>query len=55
MTRHWTAFFEGVRALLPMVPGVIPFGLVTGVMAVEQGFSPGATLGMTLLFSAGSA
>lgn len=38
-----------------MVPGVIPFGLVTGVMAVEQGFSPGATLGMSLLFFAGSA
>lgn len=40
---------------MPMVPGVIPFGLVTGVMAVEQGFSPFATLGMTLLFYAGSA
>lgn len=58
MSRHWTAkdaFFNGVRALIPMVPGVIPFGLVTGVMAVEQGFSPFATLGMTLLFFAGSA
>lgn len=58
MTQYWTArtaFLDGVRALMPMVPGVIPFGLVTGVMAVEQGLSPLTTLGMTLLFYAGSA
>lgn len=58
MTHYWmerAAFLEGVRALMPMVPGVIPFGLVTGITAVEQGFSPFATLGMTLLFYAGSA
>lgn len=58
MTRYWTAkeaFIDGIRALMPMVPGVIPFGLVTGITAVEQGLSPFATLGMTLLFYAGSA
>lgn len=58
MTRYWTAkaaFLDGIRALMPMVPGVIPFGLVTGITAVEQGLSPFATLGMTLLFFAGSA
>lgn len=49
------AFFGGVRALLPLTPGVIPFGLVTGITAVEQGLSAGTTLGMTLLFFAGSA
>jgi len=58
LTRYWaanTAFLEGVRALMPMVPGVIPFGLVTGITAVEQGFSGFETLVMTLLFYAGSA
>lgn len=58
VTRYWTAkaaFFDGVRALMPMVPGVIPFGLVTGITAVEQGLSPLTTIGMTLLFFAGSA
>lgn len=49
------AFAQGVRALLPLTPGVIPFGLVTGVMAIKLGLSPFAAMGMTLLFYAGSA
>ncbi|MFJ3485962.1 AzlC family ABC transporter permease [Pseudomonas sp. NPDC090202] len=49
------AFMQGVRALLPLTPGVIPFGLITGVMAIEMGMAPGTTIGMTLLFYAGSA
>nr|WP_067290455.1 AzlC family ABC transporter permease [Marinobacterium profundum] len=49
------AFLAGVRALLPAAPGVIPFGLVTGVTAIEQGLSPLTTIGMTLLFFAGAA
>lgn len=49
------AFLCGVRALLPLVPGVIPFGLVTGITATEQGFTPLETLLMTLLMFAGSA
>jgi predicted branched-subunit amino acid permease len=38
-----------------MVPGVIPFGLLTGVLATNMGLSPGTTMGMTLLFYSGSA
>jgi len=49
------AFMHGVRMLLPLTPGVIPFGLITGVMAIEMGMSPGMTMGMTLLFYSGSA
>jgi len=49
------AFMHGVRTLIPLTPGVIPFGLVTGVMAIEMGMSPGMTMGMTLLFYSGSA
>ncbi|WP_425929718.1 AzlC family ABC transporter permease [Pseudomonas sp. NyZ201] len=49
------AFGAGVRALLPLTPGVIPFGLVTGVMAVKMGMSPTMAIGMTLLFYSGSA
>lgn len=49
------AFLQGVRTLLPLTPGVIPFGLVTGVMAVEMGLSPGTIVGMTVLFFSGSA
>jgi predicted branched-subunit amino acid permease len=49
------AFLGGVRTLTPLIPGVIPFGLVTGVMAIDMGMSPGTTMGMTLLFYSGSA
>jgi 4-azaleucine resistance transporter AzlC len=49
------AFAHGVQTLIPLIPGVIPFGLVTGVMATEMGMSPGTTMGMTLLFYSGSA
>ena len=51
--RHF--FIEGARDLLPMIPGVLPFGLVTGASSASLGFSPEMTLGATLLFFAGSA
>jgi 4-azaleucine resistance transporter AzlC len=49
------AFLQGVRALIPLTPGVIPFGLVTGIMAIKLGLSPLTAMGMTLLFYSGSA
>lgn len=49
------AFWHGARALVPLTPGVVPFGLITGVMAIGMGMSPGMTIGMTLMFYAGSA
>lgn len=49
------AFIQGVRALMPLTPGVIPFGLVTGVMAIKMGMSPAMAIGMTLIFYSGSA
>lgn len=51
--RH--AFMHGVRVLLPLTPGVIPFGLVTGVTAINMGLSPATTLGMAAMFYSGSA
>lgn len=49
------AFWAGVRTLIPLTPGVVPFGLVAGVMAIDLGMSPGMTMAMTLLFYSGSA
>lgn len=49
------AFWAGARSLVPLIPGVLPFGLVAGVMAIEMGMSPGTAMGMTLLFYSGSA
>ncbi|EXJ12493.1 AzlC family ABC transporter permease [Nitrincola nitratireducens] len=48
-------FFSGVRDLLPMIPGIIPFGLITGAYSSNLGFSFDMTLFATLLFFAGSA
>lgn len=49
------AFMQGVRALLPLTPGIIPFGLLTGIMAIKLGMSPFTAMSMTLLFYSGSA
>ncbi|PSJ47435.1 branched-chain amino acid permease [Zobellella endophytica] len=46
---------EGVKDLLPMIPGVLPFGLITGANSASLGLSPEMTIGATLLFFAGSA
>ncbi|POG09614.1 branched-chain amino acid permease [Pseudomonas putida] len=49
------AFTEGVRAVLPLMTGMVPFGLITGVTAIGIGMSPLDAMGMTLLFYSGSA
>ncbi|MFF7706595.1 AzlC family ABC transporter permease [Pseudomonas sp. NPDC007930] len=49
------AFIQGARALAPLAPGVVPFGLVTGVTAIDLGMTPATAIGMTLLFYSGSA
>lgn len=38
-----------------MIPGVLPFGLITGANSANLGLSPEMTIGATLLFFAGSA
>jgi 4-azaleucine resistance transporter AzlC len=48
------AWWAGIKALLPIAPGIVPFGLVTGVTAVKSGLAPDTALGMTTLFYAGS-
>lgn len=49
------AFWLGVRDLLPLVSGVLPFGLIAGATGVSLGMSPEMVMGMTVLFFAGSA
>lgn len=52
---HRTQFWLGVRNLLPLVSGVLPFGLIAGAQGVSLGMTPEAIMAMTLLFFAGSA
>ncbi len=48
-------FRYGVRAILPILLGTIPFGLIYGVSAVAAGMPPAAVQGASLLIFAGSA
>ena len=45
----------GVRALLPMHLGVVPFGVIYGVVAIQSGISPLAAMLMSSVVFAGSA
>lgn len=47
-------FLAGVRATLPMIIGAIPFGIIFGAVAINNGLSPLATLGMSIFVFAGS-
>lgn len=57
MRAHFSrpAFFEGVRDMLPMLMGIVPFGVVCGVGALSAGASPLATLAMSLIIFSGAA
>ncbi len=48
-------FFAGVRAELPILLGVLPFGLIYGVLAVEAGLPEAAAMAMSSIVFAGSA
>jgi 4-azaleucine resistance transporter AzlC len=49
-------FFAGVRAELPILLGVIPFGLIYGVLAITQAhLPPDVALAMSSIVFAGSA
>lgn len=48
-------FWAGVRAELPLLLGVIPFGMIYGVLALEAGIPPGAAQAISAIIFAGSA
>lgn len=48
-------FLAGVRAELPILLGVIPFGLIYGVIALQAGLPASAAQAMSLMIFAGSA
>jgi 4-azaleucine resistance transporter AzlC len=49
------AFTAGARAFLPLVLGIMPFALVSGVAAIAAGLSVPSALSMSFLVYAGSA
>lgn len=49
------AFSRGLSAMAPLLLGVVPFGLVFGVAAVESGIGGGAGVGFSVFVFAGAA
>lgn len=49
-----TAFWEGIRDTLTVVPSFLPFGVVCGLASVNAGMPVGAALGLPALVFAGS-
>jgi len=48
-------FINGMKAVIPLIVGGIPFDVIFGVSAIEAGLSPAAVQGMSLFIFAGSA
>lgn len=49
-----TEFFNGCKAELPILLGVLPFGMIYGVLALQAGLSPALALAMSSIVFAGS-
>lgn len=47
-------FIAGVRTMAPLMLGIAPFGLVSGVAAVDVGLSPLEAMGMSVFIFAGT-
>lgn len=47
-------FVDGVRTMAPLILGIAPFGLVSGVAAVDVGLSPLEAMGMSVFIFAGT-
>ncbi|WP_339487218.1 AzlC family ABC transporter permease [Pseudomonas sp. EL_65y_Pfl2_R95] len=48
-------FYQGVRDMLPMLLGAMPFGIIYGSLAATAGLSPWQTVAMSVFVFAGSA
>lgn len=54
-THPSTEFWAGVRDQIPILLGVVPFGLIFGALAISVGIPPLAAQGFSLFVFAGSA
>lgn len=55
MRANLATFFEGVRAELPILLGVAPFGMIYGALALQAGLPSPAAQAMSAIVFAGSA
>lgn len=54
MSEKAKTFWAGVRAEVPLLVGVFPFGLIYGALALKAGLSPAAAQAMSSIVFAGS-
>ncbi|MBN2471288.1 MAG: AzlC family ABC transporter permease [Anaerolineae bacterium] len=50
----FAAFLAGIRAQAPILLGIIPFGLIYGIAAMEAGLPSAVAIGMSVIVFAGS-
>ena len=54
MKSNLNVFFKGIIDVSPLMIPVVPFGLIFGVLAIEMGFSPLETMGMSIIIFGGA-
>lgn len=55
MSLPWPEFWKGIRDELPILVGVLPFGIIYGVLAIDAGLAPAEAQAMSAIVFAGSA
>ena len=53
MKSNLKVFLKGMLDVSPLMIPVVPFGLIFGVLAIDVGFSPLETMGMSLIVLVG--
>ncbi len=54
MKTNFKIFLKGLIDVSPLMIPVVPFGLIFGILAIDIGFSPLATMGMSLIIFGGA-
>ncbi len=54
MNSNYKIFLKGIIDVSPLMIPVIPFGLIFGILSIDIGFSPLATMGMSLIIFGGA-
>ena len=54
MKSNLNIFLKGIADVSPLMIPVVPFGLIFGVLAIDVGFTPLETMGMSLIVFGGA-
>ena len=54
MDSNFKIFLKGIRDVSPLMIPVVPFGLIFGALAIDVGFTPIQTMGMSLIVFGGA-